>query len=129
MSKQLKRIGLIVLVLGIGIGGFRMYHYQEKQKMIAIAHSKEARQLYEDYLKQEDPNAFTSRGFIESYEVNEDSMSYNPMGGLMIQLIINNNKDMTVSLNLIDNGDGKFISAYYVTSKEFWETQEQHQKE
>lgn len=37
----------ILALIGIVIGGFTMHQHQEKQKMIQIATSKEAKKVYE----------------------------------------------------------------------------------
>ena len=59
----------ILAVIGISIGGCSMHQYQKKQEMIAIATSDEAKKVYEEYLKKEDPHAFTDKGFVHSYQV------------------------------------------------------------
>ena len=40
------------------------------------------------------------------------------MGGLMVTVIINGKKELTVGYNLIDQGDGSYDSAYYTYSPE-----------
>ena len=79
-------------VIGITIGGCSMHQYQKKQEMIAIATSDEARKVYEEYLKKEDPKALTEEGIIKSYEIDEEKLSYNPMGGLIVRLLLNEKK-------------------------------------
>ncbi|MEX2803758.1 DUF1310 family protein [Streptococcus sp. H31] len=125
--EKLKRLltGIAVLI-GIGLGGFAVHQQQEKQKMIEIATSEEARKVYVDYLKNEDPQAFTAKGFIYSYKVDKESLDYNPMGGLMVTVIINGDEEMDVGFNLMDNGDGTYSSAYYTSSPKFWQTQEKY---
>jgi len=108
----------ILAVIGITIGGCSMHQYQKKQEMIAIATSDEARKVYEEYLKKEDPKALTEEGIIKSYEIDEEKLSYNPMGGLMVRLFLNENKDLRMNFNLIDNGDGTYSTAYYGYSGE-----------
>lgn len=127
MRNKILRVLLIILsVIGIVVGGFTMHEHQEKQKMIKIVTSKEAKKVYENYLKKEDPNAFTEKGFVHSYKVDKKSLDYNPMGGLMVTLIINKNKEMDVGFNLIDNEDGIYHSANYSSSRLFWKTQEKY---
>ncbi|MEX2803763.1 DUF1310 family protein [Streptococcus sp. H31] len=119
-KKKIKRILFsIAALIGIGIGGFAVYQHQEKQKMIEIATSKEARKVYVDFIKKREPQAFTENGIIQSYEIDRDSLEYNPMGGLIIDIFVNNNKDAFVSFNLMDNGDGTYSSAYHIISVEF----------
>ena len=108
----------ILAVIGITIGGCSMHQYQKKQEMIAIATSDEANQVYENKIKKEDPNAFTDSAIIKSYKIYEKSLDYNPMGGLMVTIIINDDEKLSLDFNLIDNGDGTYHSAYFGISHE-----------
>ncbi|AND78774.1 DUF1310 family protein [Streptococcus pantholopis] len=116
-KKKLKRllVGIAVLI-GIGLGAFDVYQQQEKQKMIEIATSEEAKKVYEDYLKYLDEKALTAKSFISSYQISKESLQYNPMGGLMVKIIINNDENLFINFNLIENEDGTYSSAYYVDS-------------
>ena len=89
-----------------------MHQHQEKQKMIQIANSKEAKKVYERKIKKEDSKAFTSTAIIKTYKIDENSLEYNSMGGLMVTIIINGNNKLSIDFNLIDNGDGTYHSAY-----------------
>ncbi|ARC26880.1 DUF1310 family protein [Streptococcus intermedius] len=108
----------ILAVIGMAVGGWAMHQHQEKQKMIQIANSKEAKKVYEDFLKAKDSKALTEDGIIKSYKIDEEKLSYNPMGGLMVTVIINNNVELDIGYNLIENDDGTYISAYYTISSE-----------
>ena len=108
----------ILAVIGITVGGCSMHQYQKKQEMIAIATSDEANQVYENKIKKEDPNAFTDSAIIKSYKIYEKSLDYNPMGGLMVTIIINDDEKLSLDFNLIDNGDGTYHSAYCGISHE-----------
>ncbi|AND78773.1 DUF1310 family protein [Streptococcus pantholopis] len=117
--EKLKRLltGIAVLI-GIGLGGFAVHQQQEKQKMIEIATSEEARKVYVAKFRREDPFAFKSDGIIQSYEIDEDSLAYNPMGGLMVRVTVNHDKAAYINFNLMDNGDGTYHSAYFgISSK------------
>ena len=67
MKKGLKILIGILLVIGIGIGGFAYMQHKEHEKMVAIATSQEARKVYEEFMKQRDPKALTKDGIINSY--------------------------------------------------------------
>ncbi|AXQ78366.1 DUF1310 family protein [Streptococcus chenjunshii] len=126
-KKKVKRILLsIVALISIGLGGFAVYQHHEKQKMIEIATSKEARKVYEEYLKNKDQAAFTSKGIIQSYEVDKSSLEYNPMGGLMVRIILNEEQSLNIDFNLIDNGDGSYHSTFYTYSPELNELLEEN---
>ena len=103
----------ILAVIGMTVGGWAMHQHQEKQKMIQIANSKEAKKVYERKIKKEDSKAFTSTAIIKTYKIDENSLEYNSMGGLMVTIIINGNNKLSIDFNLIDNGNGTYHSAYY----------------
>ena len=103
----------VLVVIGMAVGGWAMHQHQEKQKMIQIANSKEAKKVYERKIKKEDSKAFTSTAIIKTYKIDENSLEYNSMGGLMVTIIINGNNKLSIDFNLIDNGDGTYHSAYY----------------
>ena len=103
----------ILAVIGIAVGGCSMHQYQKKQEMIAIATSDEAKKVYENHMKANDPKALTEDGIIKSYDIDTETLEYNPMGGLMVRLFLIGKKDLRMNFNLIDNGDGTYSTAYY----------------
>ena len=106
----------ILAVIGITIGGCSMHQYQKKQEMIAIATSDEAKKVYENHMKENDPKALTEDGIIKSYDIDTETLEYNPMGGLMVSVVINKDNELNINYNLIENKDGSYHSAYYSTS-------------
>ncbi|HFR3538071.1 TPA: DUF1310 family protein [Streptococcus suis] len=119
MKKVMKIIIGILLVIVIGIGGIGYMQYKEHEEMVAIATSEEARKVYEDKIRREESVAFTNQGVIRTYNIDEASLEYNPMGGLMVDVFINDDREAYISFNLIDNGDGTYSSAYYIISAKF----------
>ncbi|HEM4280935.1 DUF1310 family protein [Streptococcus sp. 2022WUSS135] len=118
MKKVMKIIIGILLVIGIGIGYMQ---HKEHEKMVAIATSEEARAVYEKHMKANDPKALTADGVIKTYEIDTNSLKYNPMGGLMVDVYLNGKQNIYISYNLIDNGDGTYHSAYYIGSPDLLE--------
>lgn len=117
MNKTFLWSGLSILVVtGLIIIGFSMYQNQKKQKMIRIATSKEARKVYEEHMRENDPNALTREGVIQSYEIDTETLEYNPMGGLMVQLYFNNNKELDFHFGLIKNDNGDYETYGYTVS-------------
>ena len=57
--------------------------------MVQIVHSKEVEKLIEEELKATDPDALTPKGKIQSYEINDETIEHNPMGGIMFEVTIN----------------------------------------
>ncbi|AXQ79284.1 DUF1310 family protein [Streptococcus chenjunshii] len=116
-KKKVKRLLFsIAALIGIGIGGFAVHQHQEKQKMIEIATSEEARKVYVDFIKKREAQAFTENGIIQSFEIDRDSLEYNPMGGLMVRVVLNGKRNIYISFNLIENDDGSYHSAYFIGS-------------
>ena len=117
MNKTFLWSGLSILVVtGLIIIGFSMYQNQKKQKMICIATSREARKVYEEHMRENDPNALTREGVIQSYEIDTETLEYNPMGGLMVQLYFNNNKELDFHFGLIKNDNGDYETYGYTVS-------------
>jgi hypothetical protein len=105
MKKGLKILIGILLLIGIGIGGFAYMQHKEHEKMVTIATSQEARKVYEDYFKQLDSEALTAQGKIRTYEINENDLEYNPMGGLSVLIVINEDKQLYVRLLIIESSE------------------------
>lgn len=118
--KKSKFIVLVMMLLGLSLGGCSFFSGQsaQKQEMIQIAKSKKAEDVIENLLRQEDPNALTDKGLIKSYKINENSLKYNPMGGLIVKVIINDDDNLTITTTLTEESDGKFEQNGYVISGE-----------
>ena len=116
MKKRMKIAVGILLVIAMGIGGFFYMQHKEHEKMVAIATSEEAKKVYEDMIFNLDEKALTEEGVIQRYEVDESSLQYNPMGGLIVRVCINGDTDSFISYNLLDKEDGTYYSAYYLVS-------------
>lgn len=91
---------LMVLGLVVWIGLKVKGHLEFQQEMVRIVHSQEVKELIVDDLKQEDPVAFTAKGKIQSYEIDDETIEHNPMGGIMFEVIINGDKKITGSMGL-----------------------------
>ena len=106
----------ILAVIGITIGGCSMHQYQKKQEMIAIATSDEAKKVYENHMKANDPKALTEDGIIKSYDTDTETLEYNPMGGLMVRIYFNNDKELDFHFGLIKDNSGNYESYGYTVS-------------
>ena len=106
----------ILAVIGITIGGCSMHQYQKKQEMIAIATSDEAKKAYENHMKANDPKALTEDGIIKSYDIDTETLEYNPMGGLMVRIYFNDDKELDFHFGLIKDNSGNYESYGYTVS-------------
>ena len=85
----------------------------EKEEMVQIAESRKAKKLIEEMLRKKDPEALTEKGTI-----NEKNLKYNPMGGLIVEIIINDDPELTITTTLMEESDGKLEHSGYVISGE-----------
>ena len=100
MKKVLKGI-LIVLFLVIGsVGLIFGKEYIESKRIEHILKSDDGKEAIETMLKKMDSKALTSEGKIKSYKIDFDKLGKNPMGGIYILLIINDDPEMKLDTTL-----------------------------
>ena len=103
--KQKRKIGRYifgVLLLGVLVWGGLLVknHLDFQNEMVEIVHSKEVEKLIDEDLQATDPDALTPKGKIKSYEIDDKTIEHNPMGGIMFEVTINGNKEITGSMGL-----------------------------
>ncbi|MBC1629894.1 DUF1310 family protein [Listeria welshimeri] len=108
-KKRWLLIGLAILITLLIIGGkVYMDKQQEakvrKEKMIEIVKSEEAKKEFEVVLTNLDSKALTSDGKINTYSISNDTIRKNPMGGINVVLVINDDANLTIeyTLNMIN---------------------------
>ena len=107
MKKVLKGI-LIVLLLIVGaIGLICGKEYIENKKIENILKSDDGKEAIENMLKRMDDKALTPEGKIKSYKIEFDKVKRNPMGGISIYLIINDDPEMMLNTTLEKGTQGK----------------------
>lgn len=100
LKKILKGI-LIVLLLIIGVAGL-IYgkEYIENKKIENIVKSDDGKEAIENMLKKMDSKALTPEGKIKSYKIDFDKVKRNPMGGISIEIIINDNNSLSLGTTI-----------------------------
>ena len=112
-------LSIITLSSAMFLGGCSIVNSRsEKEEMIQIAESKKSKRLIKQMLKKKDPEALTEKGIIKKYTINEKNLEYNPMGGLIVELIINDDPELTITTTLMEESDGKLEHTGYVISGE-----------
>ncbi|MEY8539050.1 DUF1310 family protein [Lactococcus muris] len=102
---------IFLIVLGIG-GKFYMDQKQFHNEMVNVVKSEEAKKEIELGLKNLDPKALTPEGLIKSYEIDYKSIEHNPMGGIMFDVIVNNDNKLRVYNTLVkDTSTGNLENA------------------
>ena len=92
----------ILLLIGFIVGNI----YYEKYKIEHIVKSDEAKEVIEKRLKSIDSKALTPEGKIKSYKIDYNKVKKNPMGGIYILLIINDDPEMIFDTTLEKNTVG-----------------------
>ena len=107
LKKVLKGI-LIVLLLIIGSAGLICgKEYIESKRIEHIVKSNDGKEVIETMMKSMDDKALTPEGKIKSYKINFDKIEKNPMGGINIYLIINDDPDMRLNTTLVRGTQGE----------------------
>ena len=110
---------LLLTTLFLGGCSFITGRSTKKREMIQIAESKKMKVAIENMLTKLDSKALTPEGKIKSYKISKDDLDYNPMGGLMIKIIINDNENLLLSTTIQeDSVTGKYEETYYGKTKE-----------
>ena len=118
MKKILIGILSAVAIIAILIGG---KIYIDSNKMENIVKSDKAKEAIEAMLKKMEAKALTPEGNIKSYKIDYDKVKANPMGGINISVIVNDNEELRVNTTLEKDstGDGYKTGARTI-SPELW---------
>ena len=111
MRKIVIRILTVIAVIAmLIIGKIQLDKYRVK----SIAHSEEAKVAIENMLKIMDEKALTPEGKIKSYKIDDNYTERNPMGGVNISIVVNDDKEMMINTTL-----EKYLSSekYEINSK------------
>ena len=113
--KSLKIVGIVLasllVIIGLSIGGYKVMKQVEHNEMVRIVESEEANQIFINRLKRIDPKAFEPDGVIKNYAINYESIASNPMGGIMVSIYVNDNKDYIFSFTLNKNFNTKKLTS------------------
>ena len=108
--KKIISIIIAVMVLFLIGGCSKMTGTPSKEEMTKVVKSEEGKKIIEEGLKNIEKDALTEKGVIKSYEVDYDSVKHNPMGGIMFDIYINNDKELYIRKTLVKGIDGNLTS-------------------
>ena len=92
-------IGLFVVV-GLVVGGYTIMGVVRNHEMVQIVKRDEVKEIVENYLRYLDNDALTDKGKIVSYQIDEQSIEHNPMGGIMFTVFLNDDSELYVRMTL-----------------------------
>ena len=119
MTDKKQRFVLLFL-LTLFIGGCSLFTDKaaERKEMIQIAESTKMKVAIESYLKNLDPEALTPNGKIKFYRILKDKLKYNPMEGIIVEIVINRDDRLTIDMTVIEEDSGEYLVATSGTPKE-----------
>ena len=89
-------ISVIAIIAILIVGKIQMDKYRVK----SIVHGEDGKAAIENMLKIMDEKALTPEGKIKSYKIDENYTHNNPMGGLIVRVIINDDPELDVETTL-----------------------------
>ena len=73
----------------------------------------------ESMLTKLDSKALTPKGKIKTYKISKDDLDYNPMGGLLVKIVINNDEKLVLSTTIQEDATtGKYEETYFGKTEE-----------
>ena len=119
MTDKKQRLMLLFL-LTLFLGGCSLFTDKaaERREMIQIAESQKMKVAIESYLKNLDPEALTPNGKIKSYRILKDKLKYNPMEGIIVEIVINRDDRLTIDMTVVEEDSGEYLVATSGTPKE-----------
>jgi len=114
MTDKKQRLMLLFL-LTLFLGGCSLFTDKaaERREMIQIAESQKMKVAIETYLKNLDPEALTPNGKIKSYRILKDKLKYNPMEGIIVEIVINRDDRLTIDMTVQMEDSGQFEAGSY----------------
>lgn len=97
---------LLLTTLCLGGCSLTTGRSEQRREMLEIAESKQSKRVLENILRQEDPNSLTAEGIVKSYKIKTHRLRYHPMGGLTIEMMVNEDENLTITTTLTQESDG-----------------------
>ena len=102
-------ITIVFILVTTTLGGCSMFKESNEpshEEMVKIVRSDEVKKLIEGYIiKNDDSYAFTEKGKIKKYTIKEDEIKWNPMGGITVNMYLNDNEKYRYNLILLERND------------------------
>ena len=107
LKKVVKVILLVLFIVLSSIGLLKCKGYIESKRIEHIVKSDDGKEAIETMLKKMDSKALTPEGKIKTYKIEYDKVKRNPMGGISVHLIINDDPEMMLNTTLEKGTQGK----------------------
>ena len=100
---MIKVLLALFVVVGLVVGGYTIMGIVRNNEMVHIVKSNEVKEIVENFLRYLDNDALTDKGRIISYQIDEQSIEHNPMGGIMFTVLLNDDSELYVRMTLEKN--------------------------
>ena len=100
LKKMIRTLLALFVVVGLVVGGYTIMGIVRNNEMVHIVKSDEVKEIVENYLRYLDNDALTDKGKIISYQIDEQSIEHNPMGGIMFTVLLNDDSELYVRMTL-----------------------------
>ena len=119
LKKVVKVILLVLFIVLSPIGLLKGKGYIESKRIEHIVKSDDGKEAVESMLESMDSKALTPEGKIKSYKIDYSEVKKNPMGGISIKIIINNDEELTIGtiINKYNSGKEYSLGALSFSSK------------
>ena len=97
MRKIVIRILTVIVIIALLIIGKIQI---DKYRIKSITYGEEGKAAIENMLKIMDEKALTPEGKIKSYKIDDSYTERNPMGGVNISIIVNDDEDMILNTTI-----------------------------
>ena len=97
MRKIVIRILTVIVIIALLIIGKIQI---DKYRIKSITYGEEGKAAIENMLKIMDEKALTPEGKIKSYKIDDSYTERNPMGGIIVRVIINDDPELDVETTL-----------------------------
>ncbi|MFD0705102.1 DUF1310 family protein [Alloscardovia venturai] len=109
VKKKRKRhiaLTIILSVILLVVLGVILQPKIEHLEMVHEVNTPECQKAIKEMLLEHDKKALTPQGKIKTYKIDYNSLSHSPMGGIYIDVIINDDPNIVISSMFSDVGQG-----------------------
>ena len=114
----MKKRKTVVIIVAILLGIFLLVENskrREKELIREELQKPEVIAVIEETLNNLEKN-LSNKDVIKSYEIDNESLYYNPMGGMEVTVYVNHDKDLEFQFGIIEDNEGVLKSSGYIYS-------------
>ena len=106
-------IAIVGVAISVGVKKMSDHNKSEAAWMRRVVDSDDIKKECFEEIRNIDPQALNEQGKIKFYKIDYQTLEQNPMGGIMFDIIINDDSDLKLGIIISKNGNEK---AYSISS-------------